>query len=262
MLNALHWPLNIAIALTGFCSFVLQVVPFSPAEPVREEVDRLELNKETTPLFQQQGLTTCSVKENNMAEEIVGVQVEAWKPIAGFEGLYEVSNQGRVRSLDRRLPKSDGTTQPFRGRVLKPSVHKDGYHCVNLQHCGKIVGRLVHRLVWAAFSGPIPEEMEVNHKYGDKSNNKLADLELNTPKENCQHRDRTGLRKPARGSGSGRAKLTEDAVRAIVADLPYASCVELAAKHSVTPGAISCIALGKSWSHITGIQRKESRCSA
>jgi hypothetical protein len=78
---------------------------------------------------------------------------EEWRPIAGFEGLYEVSNHGRVRSLDRVIARSNGVPYRARGRVLKPTPHRRGKRplAVSLADRGRRHQRLVHRLLAEAF---------------------------------------------------------------------------------------------------------------
>ena len=116
---------------------------------------------------------------------------EAWKPISGWEGLYEISNCGRVKSLARMTSTGNRSVSE---RVLKHNVMK-GYHCVTLQYDGRVKVYRVHRLVMDAFGGKQPsEEYQVNHIDGDKSNNSIDNLEWVTPKENTDHAFNSGLR--------------------------------------------------------------------
>ena len=108
---------------------------------------------------------------------------EVWRPIDGFEGLYEVSNLGRVRSCDRFV-NSKGGTRLHKGKVLKQAKDGGGYLQVNLCKDGKPTAVKVHRLVWEAFHGKIPEGMQVNHIDEDKTNNSLDNINLMTPKQN------------------------------------------------------------------------------
>lgn len=94
---------------------------------------------------------------------------EIWKPVLGFEGRYEVSNLGNVKSL-------------ITNKLLKPKTTSRGYMFVNL---GKeLKTKLVHRLVWEAFNGPIPEGLQINHLDENKHNNSLTNLSLVTQREN------------------------------------------------------------------------------
>ena len=115
--------------------------------------------------------------ENNSQE------IEEWRSIEGYEGLYQVSSLGRVRSCDRFV-NSNGGTRLHKGKVLKPGMYRVGYLHVVLCKEGKPTAFSVHRLVYEAFHGKIPEGMQVNHIDEDKSNNSLNNLNLMTPKEN------------------------------------------------------------------------------
>ena len=120
---------------------------------------------------------------------------EIWKDIEGYEGLYQVSNLGRVRSLDRMVEYSDGTKRLHRGRVLKAAADKDGYDRVILSTPSGHKNRLVHRLVAQAFI-PNPEHLpEVNHKDENKRNNVVSNLEWCTDKYNVNYG--TGLKRRA-----------------------------------------------------------------
>lgn len=113
---------------------------------------------------------------------------ERWLPVAGYEGIYSVSDMGRVRS-----ERSGSNTFP--GKVLAcPVDTHDFYRAVALVGAGKQRKRTVHSLVMAAFAGPCPVGWQVNHIDGDKLNNRLSNLEYVTPGENTRHAIRTGLR--------------------------------------------------------------------
>ena len=115
--------------------------------------------------------------------EILNYLGEIWKDIKGFEGKYQVSNFGRVKSIERL----DSIGRTVKERFLKPSFSRGGYLCVGLCFSGKSKLYKVHRLVWEAFKGPIPDGLQINHIDEDKTNNKLENLELVTPKENCNY---------------------------------------------------------------------------
>ena len=100
---------------------------------------------------------------------------EIWKPVVGYEGLYEVSSEGRVRSLNYK--------RQYRIQVLVQNYSRK-YPYVILCKDGKIKTRLVHLLVWEAFNGTIPKGMQVNHINEIKTDNRLENLNLMTPKEN------------------------------------------------------------------------------
>ena len=102
--------------------------------------------------------------------------MEIWKDIIGYEGLYQVSNLGNVRSLNYRNTGKE--------KVLKAGKTKKGYLLVNLYKNGKMKTYLIHRLVYEAFKGPIPEGYQINHLSEIKNQNNLENLSLMTCKEN------------------------------------------------------------------------------
>lgn len=102
---------------------------------------------------------------------------EIWKDIAGYEGIYHVSNLGRVKSLDRECAMKNGVTRKKKGKVLKGSFDgKKRYLQVNLSVNGKARILLVHRLVAIAFVDGYKEGLEVDHKDCDTTNNKAKNL--------------------------------------------------------------------------------------
>lgn len=113
---------------------------------------------------------------------------ESWLPIAGYEGRYEVSNLGRVRSLDR--VRSHG--RRWKGRILKPNTTPGGYLIVNLYLDNAMRSHTVHRLVLTAFVGPASEGHEALHRDGDPLNNALGNLSWGTRSENTQDQIRHG----------------------------------------------------------------------
>lgn len=154
--------------------------------------------------------------------------LEEWKPVVGYEGIYEVSCLGRIC----RVLQSPGTVA---GTILKQ--HKAGrkldYNYVCLSRNGKLRNHAVHRLVALAFLGPCPSGHNVNHIDGDKGNPTATNLEYVTPERNQQHAVRTGLQS---------RKLSDDVVRSIRRDLAFASQSELARRHNVRPQTIWKIA--------------------
>lgn len=115
--------------------------------------------------------------------------IEIWKPVVGFEGSYEVSNLGRVRSLDRIVRLRNGRTRFARGRMLKHGYHSFGYPQIML---GGGNPRRIYKLVAAAFLGQMPPGMQVCHKDGDVLNGQEDNLYYGTPAENQADRVRHG----------------------------------------------------------------------
>lgn len=134
---------------------------------------------------------------------------EIWKPIAGYEGLYEVSNLGRIKSLGRfRRAKGEALTW-MDERIKAPSPQREGYLSAHLYREGRMSKRYVHRLVAEAFLQNPIDLPEVNHLDGDKRNNSLPNLEWSSRSDNCRHAIDTALYKMAKGEDSGNAKITE-----------------------------------------------------
>ena len=129
----------------------------------------------------------------------MGVGDELWRDVHGFEGKYQVSDHGRVRSMDRQVPmRSIHGLEYYRhkkGVELRPGTCR-GYLIVNLFPYGTIA---VHRLVAQAFVEGYKNDggLEVNHKDGNKRNNHASNLEWVTKKENQDHAVAKGLRKQA-----------------------------------------------------------------
>ena len=116
------------------------------------------------------------------------ISEEEWLDIAGYEGLYQVSNIGRVKSLERIVIRKDGSEQHRKERILKPSINDDGYLRVNLyDSSGKIKAFKVHRLVCEAFHENPKNKPCVNHIDENKTNNTASNLEWCTYTENINH---------------------------------------------------------------------------
>ncbi len=123
--------------------------------------------------------------------------MEIYKDVKGYEGLYQVSNLGNVKSLHGK------------GKIMRLGKMKKGYLLVELSKNAVRKGVLVHRLVALAFI-PNPENKpQINHKDGVKSNNNLSNLEWVTAIENSRHSITSGLQKKEKGEKCNSAKLTE-----------------------------------------------------
>lgn len=134
--------------------------------------------------------------------------MELYRPIKGYEGLYEVSNHGNVRSLSRMTKGRWGSMKTSPGRQLKLNKHQLGYLRVDLSKDGKSKHNLAHRLVAEAFIPNPDNKKAVNHIDGDKENNRVENLEWCTYKENTQHALANGLLKWQYGDKNGQGKKT------------------------------------------------------
>lgn len=121
---------------------------------------------------------------------------EIWKNIKGYEGLYQISNLGNVRSVPRIIDsqfKGKPIKREVYEKILKKSSTKFGYDYVCLSKDGKTKKYKIHRLVGEHFIPNLENKRTINHIDGNKHNNTVENLEWATYKENQQHAIRTGL---------------------------------------------------------------------
>lgn len=148
---------------------------------------------------------------------ILPLSIEEWLPIAGWEGYYEVSNWGRVRSVDRYVPilrRHCKTYKYAMGQIRKLSLTQWQYLAVTLQASKKRrISYLVHVLVLEAFVGPRPIGYDCNHRDGNKSNNHVDNLAWVTHNENMKHAWRTGLHDYSRENPY--RKFTDEQIRIV-----------------------------------------------
>lgn len=140
---------------------------------------------------------------------------EIWKDIEGYEGLYQVSNLGNVKSLSfgaRNIRKSNVA------KFLKQSPTNCGYYKVELYNNGERKMMYVHRLVALAFIPNPEQKSQVNHIDGDKSNNVASNLEWVSSRENLKHATDTGLRTPTPMAGK-RGRLNKNSKPILQYDL-------------------------------------------
>jgi hypothetical protein len=148
----------------------------------------------------------------------MGVMNQEWRPVVGFEGLYEVSSEGRVRGLPRQTKRSNGTSAWVEGRVLKPRAQRSGHLQLWLRKDGKTHAVSVHRLVAIAFLGPCPDGMECCHNNGIPCDNWPENLRWDTRASNIKQSYADG-RAPTmpglKGLDHPSSRLTADLVREI-----------------------------------------------
>lgn len=171
---------------------------------------------------------------------------ENWRDVPGYEGLYQVSDHGRVRN---------------RKRLLKPHTgkRKADYPRIQLRSSKGPRRFMVHRLVAAAFIGPALGR-EVNHKNGRKNDPSLPNLEYVTTSENHLHAYRElGKPKPT-GSRHGMHKLVEPKVLEIIGRIESGETIKTIADHfGVSCGTISMIAMGRTWRHLPRKPQEDRR---
>lgn len=157
--------------------------------------------------------------------------MEVWRDIKGFEGRYQVSNLGRVKSLARRMVIKD--------RILKPFGNNKGYECVhlwNIQH----KELLVHRLVAEAFIPNPSNKKEVNHKDGNSLNNKVDNLEWCTHSENMLHSFRVLGQRTVKGM-----VMNNKPVKCLDTGEVFASASEAARQKGCSQSNVTKVVLGK-----------------
>ena len=161
--------------------------------------------------------------------------METWKAVVGYEGIYEVSDTGRLRTVRT-------------GREKTYTLNKqENRPFVGLWKNNKIKIFKPHTLILTAFVGPRPKGMECCHNDGNPWNNHLSNLRWDTPRNNQLDRVKHGTSN--RGERCAAAKLTEAQVRAIRADSRLQR--EIAADYGVRENTISRIKSGKRWAHLT-----------
>ena len=157
---------------------------------------------------------------------------EYWKDVPGYEGSYQVSSLGRVKS---------------KYKILKPYREKSGYLQVTISLNGKTKKVRIHRLVLLAFKGRPGSGMEACHNDGDKANNKLSNLRWDTHSANQLDKRKHGVAMGAIGTRCHTAKLDEALVNLIRAS--PGTTREIGLMFGVHSSTISLIKQGKIWSH-------------
>lgn len=176
--------------------------------------------------------------------------MEQWRPIAGYEGLYEVSSLGQVRSLDRVVVLGNtrkGVERKLKGKILKQHKDKTGTWYVNLNNCG-LSRTSVHSLVARAFLGPTPEGKEICHGEGGRDNHAVFNLSFKTHKQNMNE-DRKRDNTLPQGARHPMAKLTEEDVL-LIRQRGIAQRKELSELYNISETTVYDIVKRRSWTCI------------
>jgi len=175
---------------------------------------------------------------------------EEWRPVVGWEGCYEVSSAGRVRTVERDVVMSNGRARRVRGRVRSQQALPNGYLTVTLKTTDRKQWAYVHRLVACAFLGGAPDNAEVCHYDGDRQNNVVSNLRWDTRRANLSDRGRHGTE--TRGSRNGQAKLSPSDVRAIRQEVRAGrSQREVARCYGVSESQVGRIVRGLRWAWLS-----------
>ena len=179
------------------------------------------------------------------------MSTEVWKDIPNYEGSYQVSDMGRVRSVDRIVTDKDGRVRKFKGRVLKLGVNISGYEYLTLSNGGRCNAKTVHRLVLGTFKPHVNmEHLEVNHMDGNKLNNHLTNLEWVTRLDNMLHAHGTGLIN-IKGERNPNAKFSKVDILEILERLDTGeSQRDIALDYAVGCTTISNINAGYTWREV------------
>ncbi|AHG63176.1 NUMOD4 motif-containing HNH endonuclease [Advenella mimigardefordensis] len=182
--------------------------------------------------------------------QIADESKEVWEDIPGYEGIYQVSNMGKVLSLGRyAYAEYKGTPyRQFRPARLMKTHSGNGYLYVSLEKGGVKVRKGVHQLVLMAFVGLCPEGMEVCHNDGVRANNNLTNLRYGSRQDNADDRIKHGNSRP--GSECHLSKLTENDVRKILSCENWDQARALAKVLRVTRDNVRAIWLRQTWKHI------------
>lgn len=180
-----------------------------------------------------------STADHNTTEEV-------WKPVVGYEGEYEVSNLGRIKSKARTIIHGHTGTRIIPETIRKIQTRSHGRKYVLLSNKRPIA---IHRAVAEAFIGPCPDGCNCNHIDGDPANNRVENLEWITHSENMKHAYRNGLT-PV-GEKRGNSKLTNSTAASIKKMLRDGVRVFEVAKHfCLHKSTVQNIKNGSCWAHI------------
>jgi len=183
-----------------------------------------------------------------MGKHIFFLIMEVFIDVLDYEGFYQVSNLGNVKSLEREVNHPKGGVLLKKERILKPSTDKNGYKIVVLCKIGVSKTFKIHRLVCSSFIKNLENKPCVNHKNGIKNDNRIENLEWCTVKENTKHSYYFGFQKAPKGEESCRCKLKKEDVLNIRKSSLKNS--ELSKIYNISASNIYCIRVKKSWKHI------------
>lgn len=176
---------------------------------------------------------------------------EIWKDITGLEGIYQISNLGRVKSLERKRKGPYNRIMHLKEKIIKGRAVGIGYYAVQIERDGSKKNNKIHKLVAEHFISNPENKPCVNHINGIKTDNRVENLEWVTHSENNQHAYDKGLKISLKGEKSGRSKLKNTDIVKIREMLAQGTVIRLVAeKYNVSLSAIATIKTGKTWKNV------------
>lgn len=165
--------------------------------------------------------------------------MEIWKSVIGYNGVYQVSNLGRVKKITK-----NGEI------IMKNNLNHIGYNLIRFSRNGIQKGTSVHRLVAIHFLFNLDNKREVNHKNGIKTDNRVENLEWVSSSENTRHAVKMGLHNGRKGESHHNSKISEKDATFIKYDSNHLTSNELADKYNIHKTQVNDIRAGRKWKHI------------
>ena len=228
------------------CDELLKNRPLCPIHD-KEEYDRVNngANKKKQ-LMQPKKIVIA--REGVLTDGTLTIDEAIWKPVPEFEGRYEVSIMGRIRTIQRKVNARWGY-RFIKPKLLPVKLDSKKKYCLVDPHkdCARKT-LLVHRIVGQVFIPNPLNKPAINHKNGNKLDNSATNLEWVTVKENIEHSISTGL-VDSKGVKNAMSKLNEKQVTEIYKASGFQ--YEIAKRYNITQTTVSEIKTGKNWKHVT-----------
>lgn len=177
---------------------------------------------------------------------------EVWKDVVGYEGFFQVSSLGNIKSLQREVFCGKSYPRVIKEKPMGRSLNKDGYYKVSLRNGKTHKTPTLHRLVAEAFIPNVDNKPVVNHINGIKTDNRIENLEWCTVKENVVHAVKIGLQTGVLGEANHNCKITEENVYKIKKEYvaEKKTYAELGIIYGISPSQIGRIIKGQRWKHL------------
>ena len=184
-----------------------------------------------------------------------------WRDIPGFEGDYQASVFGEIRSVNKTIIRSNGRTYKRECKILKPAPYQGWLKCaLSFPGSKNPYTTYVHRLVAMAWIGERPDGLTVDHIDGNKKNNAAWNLEYVTQSENCRRSFVTGCQKPKRGELNGMNKISTETAKTLISIMDenkkngvQNKRKEICELYNTTETIFKEIQRGRAWKHLKQI---------